>query len=208
LIDDATPVLNAEMFRFGDALEHVQRPVRMRARRGLAVALAALAIGVPGAIAGGRALLIGDGDQAQIQPPPGYIAPRAIGTGVVVASGRLDAGPWVAYAVACGGRAGVVIVTPDGSRNGAACGGIRPGAQRKVRAFAPSTLYDGQTRTTFIYATVPSKVNGVAVDLGDRVLELSSTVVPEANRALKMDVRFIVAAVPGEKSVRRAIIRP
>ena len=218
MIDELTPILNEELARFGRDLERAGRRRTRRVSRPLVIALAVLAVTVPAAVGGVVGLLPGDGDHAQLTPPPGYVAPRAIGTGVEVASGHVSTGRWIAYAVACGGRAGVVVRLPDGSGNGAGCGAVRPGSHPPAPSFAPGTLYDGITQTTFIYAATPPRVARVRLDLVGRAqdgplklpgagrghLELTPQSVPAADKALRMTVGFVVAAVPGEQSVKTA----
>jgi hypothetical protein len=218
LIDQLTPILNAELARFGRDLQRAGRRRTRRVSRPLIIALAALTVAAPAAVGGIVGLLPGDGDHAQLTPPPGYVAPRAIGTGVEVASGEVSTGPWIAYAVACGGRAGVVVRLPDGSGNGAGCGAARPGSHPAAPTFAPGTLYDGATQTTFIYAATLPSVAHVRLDLvgwaqdgplklpgaGPSHLELRPASIPAADKALRMTVGFLVAAVPGEQSVKAA----
>lgn len=217
MIDEVTPVLNEEMARFGRELQ-AARGRRRRLTRPLIIAFAALAIVVPTAIGGAVVLLPGDGDHAQLQPPPGFTAPRAVGTGVEVASGDVSTGRWVAYAVSCGGRAGVIIRLPDGSGNGAGCGAVRPGAPRTAPSFAPGTLYDGATQTTFIYAAAAPGVARVRLELvgrahdgpvelpnaGSSHLEVTPRRISAADQALRTTASFVVVAVPGEQSVEAA----
>jgi hypothetical protein len=218
LIDALTPALNEEMTRFGRELERAgsRRPGRLA--RPLIIALAALAIAVPAAVGGAIGLLPGEGDHAQRTPPPGYVAPRAVGTGVEVGSGELSTGRWIAYAVSCGGRAGVVIRLSDGSGNGAGCGALRPGSHPALPSFAPATLYDGASQTTFIYAATAPSVARVRLELvgraedgplklpgaGSSQAELTPRRIPAADMALRMTVGFVVTAVPGEQAVKAA----
>jgi hypothetical protein len=218
LIDELTPILNAEMARFGRELQRAQARRPRSLSRPLIIAFAALAITVPAAGGVALRLLPGDGEHAQLTPPRGYVASRAVGTGVEVASGEVSSGHWIAYAVACGGRAGVVVRLPDGSGNGAGCGAVRPGSHPAGPSFAPSTLYDGATQTTFIYAATSPAVARVRLDLAGRAedgpmrlpgagpshLELTPRSVPAADQALRMTVGFVVAAVPGEQDVKAA----
>lgn len=218
MIDELTPMLNEELARFGRDLQRAGHRRARRVSRPLVIALAVLAVTVPAAVSGVVGLLPGDGDHAQLTPAPGYVTPHAIGTGIEVASGDVSTGRWIAYAVACGGRAGVIVRLPDGSGNGAGCGAVRPGSLRAAPSFAPSTLYDGTTQTTFIYAATPPTVARVRLDLVGRAqdgpiklpgagpghLELTPQNVPAADKALRMTVGFVVAAVPGEQSVKAA----
>jgi hypothetical protein len=218
LIDQLTPMLNEDLARFGCDLQRAGRRRTRGVSRPLIIALSTLAVAVPVALGGVAGLLPGAGDHARITPPPGYVAPRAVGTGVEVASGQVSTGRWIAYAVACGGRAGVVVRLPDGSGNGGGCGAVRPGSPPAAPSFAPSTLYDGSTQTTFIYAVTPPAVARVRLKLvgrahdgplrlpgaGPSQVEPRPESVPAADRALRMTVGFVVAAVPGEQSVEAA----
>jgi hypothetical protein len=218
LIDELTPILNEELARFGRDLQRAGHRRTRRCSRPLIIAFATLAIAVPAAVGGVVGLLPGDGDHAQLTPPPGYVAPRAIGTGVEVASGEVSTGRWIAYAVACGGRAGVVIRLPDGSGNGAGCGAVRPGSHPAAPNFAPATLYDGTAQTTFIYAATAPSVARVRLDLVGRAqdgplrlpgagpshVELTPQRITAADQALRMTIGFVVVAVPGEQNVKAA----
>jgi hypothetical protein len=216
----STPLLDMDLDRFGRDLLTAAAPAARPARkRRLAVAVAiALLLLVPGAIAAVDRLFLA-ADHPMIEPPPGYTVPKVVDPGVVVASGNVSTGPWTAYAVGCGERVSVVIVTRTG-RNSAACGAVRPGAPTKAAVFAPSTMYDGIAQTTWIYAAVPATVNRVTLDLSGRARDgqivlpgagpshhvLAPISAPEAAKALGRDVKFVVLAVPGDQRVEAATL--
>jgi hypothetical protein len=202
----STPLLDAELERFGRDLAAGATPVPARRgvrRLSVAVAVAVLLL-VPGAIAGVDALFLTD-DRPHLEPPPGYTVPKVTGPAVPVTAGELPAGSWAAYAVRCGERASVVVVSPTGSRTSAACGAVPPGGEWRTPPFVPSTFYDGEIQTTFIYAAVPASVARVRIELPGGVRETATTAVPDAAKTLGLDVRFVVLAVPGNAHVREAI---
>ena len=217
----STPMLDIELARFGDdlmAAAATPAPRRGRARRLTIAAAVGLALLVPGAIAAVDSLFL-TADRPMIEPPPGYTVPKVAGPAVPVASGDLPAGAWHAYAVRCGTHASIVVVSPNGSRTSAACGAVPPGGQRPAPLFAPSTFYDGDVQTTFIYAAVPYSVARVRLDLAGHARsgsirlpgagrsrhELVPISVPEAVSKLRLNVNFVVLALPGEQDVKQAV---
>lgn len=217
----STPMLDAELARFGDDLVAAAATPALRRRRArrLTIAVAVgLALLVPGAIAAVDSLFL-TADRPMIEPPPGFTVPKVVGPAVRIASGDLRAGTWSAYAVRCGGRASIVVVSPNGSRTSAACGAVPPGGRRPAPVFAPSTFYDGDVQTTFIYAAVPFSVARVRLDLaghaqsgtvrlpgaGPSRHELVPTSIPDAVSKLRLNVKFVVLAVPGEQDVKQAV---
>lgn len=214
----STPLLDADLDRFGRDLLTSAAPVAKTTRkRRLVIAVAvALLLLVPGAIAAVDHLFL-TADRPRLEPPPGYTVPTPVVSGVAVASGHVSTGPWSAYAVRCGDRVGLVIVMATG-RGSAACGAVRPGKAREASLFAPSTTYDGTAKTTWIYGAVPATVNRVTLDLSGRAQDgpvtlpgagrsrhvLTPVAVPQAAKALGRDVKFVVLVLPGDQRVKAA----
>jgi hypothetical protein len=215
-----TPLLDRDLDRFGRDLLAAAAPAARpaRTRRLVAAVAVALLLLVPGAVATVDRLFL-SADRPMLEPPTGYTVPKVTDPGVVVASGKVATGPWTAYAVGCGGRVSVVIVTRTG-RNSAACGAVRPGAPAKPEVFVPSTMYDGVAQTTWIYAAVPATVTLVTLDLRGRARDgqiklpgagpshhvLTPIASPQASRALGRDVKFVVLALPGDQRVKAATV--
>jgi hypothetical protein len=155
-------------------------------------------------------------DRPMLEPPPGFTVPRVSGAPAEVASGTTKSGLWRAYAVHCGSGVSVVIVMPDGTRTSAACGAVPTNHARPApAAFAPGTAYDGLSQTTWIYATVPSEVAAISLDLDGRAEDgsmklpgagpshhdVSPRAVPGAAGSLGLDVKFVVLALAGDQRV-------
>jgi hypothetical protein len=186
-------------------------------RLALAVTLA-FVVAVPAAL--GTFDSVFSSDRPHLQPPPGFTTPAVVGPATEIASGHIGAGTWHALVVRCGtgpgARASIVVVTPNGSRNSAACGAVPPGGPRPVPAFAPSTMYEGDSQTTYIYAAVAATVTQVSLDLDGRarlpgagpshhdIVPIDS---PAARAALGLNVRFVVIAMPGDQRVVKAVAR-
>jgi hypothetical protein len=177
-------------------------------------------VAVPTALGGFGSVFTND--RPQLPPPPGYSVPQVVGSGIEIASGAVGGGAWRAYVVRCGSgaaaRASIVIVTPNGSRNSAACGAIPPEGPRAMPSFAPSSLYDGEAQTTWIFESVPSRVARVTLDLvgheksgpvtlpgaGPSHHELTPIENAVAQRDIGLDVKFVVLAVAGEQDIEGA----
>jgi hypothetical protein len=221
-----TPVLDSELERFQrDLLAAAARtPARRfsvpRSQRLVLAVVIVFVLAVPAALGAFGSLF--SNDRPQLSPPPGYSVPQVVGSGTEIASGTVSGGAWHAYAVRCGSgaaaRASIVVVTPNGSRNSAACGAIPPGGPRAVPTFAPSLLYDGDAQTTWIFESVPSRVARVTLNLvghaksgpvtlpgaGPSHHELTPIENPEAQRDIGLDVKFVVLAVAGEQEIEAA----